>query len=135
MKTTAQTAKAKAEAKFKMVGTKLNEQGLADFEAKMAERGFKTPSAYVRYLIEFDAADSVEEERKQNEILTRTNEVLRARIEELEKSEQLYFQIVNGQTDLISQNNGLLKFITAKVKESEEEPKKSFLERLWGLFK
>jgi len=134
MKNEAQTAKARAESKFKMVGTKLNEDNLANFEELMKKRGFKTSSSYIKHLIDFDAVDSIEEERKQNEIMTNTIEVMRVRIEELEGYKEQY--------KLIKETHHYMQYIATKIKkqeledkEQEKEPKKGFFDRLKGIFK
>jgi len=116
------TAKAKAESKFKMVGTKLNEESYNNFEKLIKERGFENTSSYIKFLIDFDSVDSVEEERKQNEIMTNTIEVLRNRISELEK-DILIREEKASQMDL-------LRYIAQKVKTIEEKEEKPFLKRL-----
>lgn len=119
----AKTAKQRAEAKFKMVGTKLKEDDFKQFEAIFKERGFSNGSQYIKHLIEFDTLGDIENERKQNAILTENIATYKAKNEELE---QLLSNFANTFTNM-NEKIGNLYITTNKIGEyiTKQEQHKS----------
>ncbi len=148
MENTAQTAKQKAEAKFKQVGTKLKEQDFHDFERLYQERGFENGSKYIKHLIEFDTLGDIEEERKQNAILTENIAIYKAEIKELRETNALFTELVkayDGKLANMDENIAKLYAVMNKigdkiVKDSEAEgktkpkEKKGFFDAIKGFF-
>lgn len=143
----AKSPKQRAEAKFKMVGTKLKEQDYRQFEELFKDRGFENGSQYIKHLIDFDTLGSIEEERKHNELLTKGNELLRVRLEEMEKShaeleakfEKLYsgmdniFKFMNLLGNKIEKLNEMGDKLFKAGKTTTKE-KKGFIERFKSFF-
>lgn len=129
----AKTAKQKAEAKFKMVGTKLNEQELTELNIELERLGLNQ-SQYFKKLIKGEIEIDNDKKIKQEELLkgysvrvdTLENEIVERRkeIDELEiKNNNLKAQI----NSLEAQKHQIQS-------ELDKEITKSFFERLRALF-
>lgn len=119
-------AKSKAESKFKMVGTKLNETELADFNTKLESLGVNT-SQYIKRLISFNVEENKElilRQEKSIEEYKNSSERERNKIEELNTK----IETLEGKVRSLESDKNTLKV------KLDEEVGKSFYQRIRALF-
>lgn len=139
-----QTAKAKAEAKFKMVGTKLNEESLSLFNEVWTAQGFRSASAYIKHLIEVDRVKPVGELIRENEEQRDELELLRVQVEELRAKDALLGKFLNDSKEKTGQIKELIAYLneyhsneekSEETAQSEENKAESLISRILGWFR
>ena len=113
------TPKQKAEAKFKMVGTKLNPTELEAFTEKIEALGLNT-SQYFKKAVAFDFISAAEQLEKQ-----------KTAIDELERQKNELENLNHEQDEKIKALNNELK---EKNEAISKEKNKGFIEKLLNLF-
>ena len=113
------SAKSKAEAKFKMVGTKLNEVELKEFETKLDTLDTNS-SQYFKKLIKFD--------------LIGNEELLKRQEKSIEDYKLKYENELSKVLILNKDKEALEAVIKQKQTELDKELTKTFMERLRALF-
>jgi len=137
----AKSAKSKAEAKFKMCGTKLNPEQVENLNAKIEKMGYENYSQFFKMCVSFDfendselierQAKTLEQYLKNNEALKKNNEIL--------KNNDL---ITKKNNETIKKNceniKGRIQSLEDTIKQKEDELERlhslSFFERLRALF-
>ena len=124
----AKSAKSKAEAKFKMCGTKLNPEQQEILNAKIEKMGYKNYSQFFKMCVDFNfendselierQSKTLDQYLKNNEILKSNNEILKSKIEKEEKKNESLIRISQEE---IKKRSIEIEALKATVKQKEEE--------------
>lgn len=130
------TAKAKAESKFKMVGTKLKEDDHTTFEATWKEKGFDNGSRYIKHLIEFDQKSDIQSLDSTLQLKINEIEALKAENERLKAGGDKISILMNQFNEAVKSNKEALehtKKLTNHILEGESE--KGLINAIKSIFK